>query len=75
MDANAVKKPRRWNLHFIRNFMLTFGLVSSIFDYLTFAVVILLLHASPQEFRTGRFVESVHVSYTHLDVYKRQTGL
>jgi len=59
VDAAAVAKPRRWNLRFIRNFMLTFGLVSSIFDYLTFGVLVLMLHASPEQFRAGWFVESV----------------
>jgi Mg2+-importing ATPase len=59
VDASAVAQPRRWNLRFIRNFMLTFGLVSSIFDYLTFGVLVLLLHASPEQFRAGWFVESV----------------
>jgi Mg2+-importing ATPase len=39
--------------------MLTFGLVSSVFDYLTFGVLILILHATPEQFRTGWFVESV----------------
>ena len=59
VDPSAVEKPRRWDLRFIRNFMLTFGLVSSIFDYLTFGVLLLILHASPEEFRAGWFVESV----------------
>jgi Mg2+-importing ATPase len=59
VDAVAIAQPRRWNLRFIRNFMLTFGLVSSIFDYLTFGVLVLLLHASPEQFRAGWFVESV----------------
>jgi len=39
--------------------MLTFGLLSSIFDYLTFGVLRLALHAGPTEFRTGWFIESV----------------
>ncbi len=59
VDASAVAQPRRWDLSFIRNFMLTFGLVSSIFDYLTFGVLLLILHANPEQFRTGWFVESV----------------
>jgi len=59
VDQAAVEKPRRWDLRFIRNFMLTFGLVSSIFDYLTFGALVLLLHASPEQFRAGWFVESV----------------
>lgn len=36
VDEEMVKKPRRWNLNFIRDFMITFGLVSSFFDYLSF---------------------------------------
>jgi P-type Mg2+ transporter len=59
VDVAAVEKPRRWDMRFIRNFMLTFGLVSSIFDYLTFGVLVLMLHASPEQFRAGWFVESV----------------
>ncbi len=39
--------------------MLTFGLVSSLFDYLPFGVLIVIPHASPEQFRAGWFVESV----------------
>jgi len=39
--------------------MLTFGLLSSVFDYLTFGVLLFFLHATPEQFRTGWFVESV----------------
>jgi P-type Mg2+ transporter len=59
VDAEMLNQPRRWNISFIRKFMFTFGLVSSIFDYLTFAVLLLILHASPEQFRTGWFMESV----------------
>ena len=59
VDREMVEKPRRWDIKFIRNFMVVFGLLSSVFDYLTFGVLILLLHASPQLFRTGWFLESV----------------
>ena len=59
VDAEMVEKPRRWDISFIVRFMLTFGLVSSIFDYLTFGVLVLVLHATPEQFRTGWFVESV----------------
>jgi Mg2+-importing ATPase len=59
VDKEMVAVPRRWNIKFIRSFMITFGLVSSIFDYLTFGVLLYILHASPAEFRTGWFVESV----------------
>jgi len=59
VDDEWVTQPRRWNLRFIRNFMLTFGTVSSLFDYLTFGVLLFLLHADPDQFRTGWFAESV----------------
>jgi Mg2+-importing ATPase len=59
VDPEMVDHPRRWNLRFIRSFMITFGLISSLFDYLTFGVLLVMLHASMNEFRTGWFVESV----------------
>ena len=59
VDHELIDRPRRWNIAFIRKFMLTFGLVSSVFDYLTFGALLLILNASPEQFRTGWFVESV----------------
>ncbi|PYV38764.1 MAG: magnesium-translocating P-type ATPase, partial [Acidobacteria bacterium] len=54
-----VDYPRRWDIKAIRKFMITFGLVSSVFDYLTFGVLLLILHATQDQFRTGWFLESV----------------
>jgi P-type Mg2+ transporter len=59
VDVELLAKPRRWNIGFIRSFMIVFGLVSSLFDYLTFGVLLFLLKASPDEFRCGWFTESV----------------
>ena len=59
VDPEWVAKPRRWNTVFIRDYMVLFGLVSSIFDFLTFGVLLFLYHASPEEFRTGWFIESL----------------
>jgi P-type Mg2+ transporter len=59
VDRELIEKPRRWNTQFIRNFMLTFGILSSVFDYLTFGVLLLILHATTDQFRTGWFIESV----------------
>ena len=59
VDAEMVDTPRRWNLRFIIWYMVVFGLVSSICDYLTFGVLLFGLHANPAQFRTGWFVESV----------------
>lgn len=59
VDPEMVEKPHRWNTRFIRNYMVLFGLVSSFFDFLTFGTLIFLFHASPEEFRTGWFIESL----------------
>ena len=59
VDHELIERPRRWDIPFIRRYMLTFGFVSSIFDYLTFGVLLLGLHSTTGQFRTGWFVESV----------------
>jgi len=59
VDAEMVDHPRRWNIVAIRKFMLTFGLVSSVFDYLTFGALLLVFHSNEMQFRTGWFLESV----------------
>jgi Mg2+-importing ATPase len=59
VDPETIRKPRRLSLRFIRSFMIVFGIVSSVFDYITFGVLLYWLKASPEEFRTGWFVESV----------------
>jgi Mg2+-importing ATPase len=59
VDKEMVDYPRRWDIKAIRKFMITFGIVSSVFDYLTFGILLLVLHASQIQFRTGWFLESV----------------
>jgi Mg2+-importing ATPase len=59
VDSEMVDHPRRWDIKAIRKFMITFGLVSSIFDYLTFGALLTFLHATQAQFRTGWFLESV----------------
>jgi len=59
VDQELVARPRRWSIGFIRNFMVVFGLLSSIFDFLTFGALLFLLHANADQFRTGWFMESV----------------
>ena len=59
VDAEMLAQPRRWDIGFIRSFMLTFGALSSVFDYLTFGALLYILHAGTEQFRTGWFVESV----------------
>lgn len=59
VDKEMSDVPRRFNMKFIRNFMLTFGLISSIFDFTTFGILLLVMHATTEQFRTGWFLESV----------------
>jgi P-type Mg2+ transporter len=58
VDRELTRQPRRMNIEFIRNFMVVFGLLSSVFDYLTFWALLSLLRAQPEQFRTGWFIES-----------------
>jgi Mg2+-importing ATPase len=59
VDPEMIMQPRKWNISFIRKFMLTFGLISSLFDYATFGVLMLIFNSSDVQFRTGWFIESV----------------
>jgi Mg2+-importing ATPase len=59
VDEQMIDYPRRWDIKAIRKFMITFGLVSSFFDYLTFGLLLLILHINEGQFRTGWFLESV----------------
>ncbi len=59
VDPEWVRAPRRWDIRTVRTFMIVFGLTSSVFDALTFGVLLLLLKAAPEVFRTGWFVESL----------------
>ncbi|HXN07001.1 MAG TPA: cation transporting ATPase C-terminal domain-containing protein, partial [Nitrospiria bacterium] len=59
VDPTFIRKPRRWDISLIRNFMLIIGPISSIYDFLTFYALIVLFHASEPLFHTGWFVESL----------------
>lgn len=59
VDPEMTDRSHRWNTKFIRNYMVLFGLVSSVFDFLTFGTLLYLFRASPEEFRTGWFIESL----------------
>ncbi len=59
VDDTYLQKPQRWDIGLIRNFMLFIGPISSIFDFLTFYVLLHFFHASEAEFHTGWFVESL----------------
>ena len=59
VDEEQLRAPSHWDIAFIRKFMLTFGPISSLFDFLTFGLMLGVLHAGAVEFRTGWFVESL----------------
>jgi Mg2+-importing ATPase len=59
VDDEDLARPRRWDMRFIRNFMLTIGPISSLFDFLTFYLLMAVLSANEMLFRTGWFVESI----------------
>jgi P-type Mg2+ transporter len=59
VDREMLERPQRWNIRFIRKFMVTFGILSSVFDFLTFGILLFTLKAGTAQFRTGWFVESV----------------
>lgn len=59
VDPRQVQRPRRWDIRSIQRFMLFFGPVSSLFDFVTFAFLLFGAHATTDQFRTGWFVESL----------------
>jgi Mg2+-importing ATPase len=61
VDPAMVQRPKRWQIGFIRQFMMIIGPISSIYDFLTFGVLLWVFHASNNEslFHTGWFVESL----------------
>jgi P-type Mg2+ transporter len=59
VDSEITEKPEHWDMRFIRNFMLVLGPVSSVFDFLTFGLLLLVFHASEALFQTGWFIESL----------------
>jgi len=58
VDASYIAKPRRWKVGFIRQFMFVFGPANSIFDLITFYLLLTFFHATATLFQTGWFLES-----------------
>jgi Cation transport ATPase len=59
VDRAFIQRPQRWNISLIQKFMLYVGPVSSVFDFLTFYLMLYVLHADERMFHTGWFVESL----------------
>ncbi|MFD1321053.1 magnesium-translocating P-type ATPase [Micromonospora sonneratiae] len=74
VDPEQLARPAHWSLREIRRFMFIFGPLSSMFDFLTFALLLLLLHAGPPEFRSGWFVESLATQTLVIFVIRTQVS-
>lgn len=59
VDEDWISKPIRWDIGFIRRFMIVFGSISSFFDFMTFGVLLVAFHANESFFQTGWFFESI----------------
>jgi Mg2+-importing ATPase len=59
VDPESVDRPRRWDIANIARYMIAFGILSSVFDFITFGALMSVLPGAPANFRTGWFVESL----------------
>lgn len=81
VDQEQLNKPGKWDLRFIRNYMLIFGIHSSLFDILTFLTLLYVLKVKESAFQTGWFIESIltelfilFIIRTHKNFFKSQPG-
>ena len=81
VDEEQLKKPGKWDLKFIRNYMIIFGIHSSIFDIITFLSLYFVLKVNESAFQTGWFVESIltelfilFIVRTHKNFFKSKPG-
>jgi len=81
VDDEQISKPGVWNLKFIRNYMVIFGIHSSIFDVITFLTLYYYLKVKEADFQTGWFVESIltelfilFIIRTHKNFFKSRPG-
>lgn len=72
VDKEVLQKPKKWDIHFIRNYMIIFGLISSCFDYLTFGVLLLAFRANETLFHSSWFVLSVMTELVILLIMRTQ---
>ena len=81
VDEEQLDKPGKWDLKFIRNYMIVFGLHSSVFDVITFLTLLYVLKVKESAFQTGWFVESIltelfilFIIRTHKNFFKSKPG-
>jgi Mg2+-importing ATPase len=72
VDAEILEKPRRWDVKLIRDFMFTFGFISSVFDYITFAVLLIGFKAQEELFQSSWFTISILTELLILMVMRTQ---
>jgi Mg2+-importing ATPase len=59
VDPEMIERPRRWDIGFIKRFMVVFGVQSTLFDFATFGFLLLVLNSTVDQFRTGWFILSI----------------
>lgn len=81
VDEEQLDKPGKWNIKFIRNYMIVFGIHSSFFDVITFLTLLYVLKVKETAFQTGWFVESIltelfilFIIRTHKNFFKSKPG-
>jgi Mg2+-importing ATPase len=81
VDQEQLNKPGKWDLKFIRNYMVIFGIHSSFFDVITFLILLYLLKVKESAFQTAWFVESIltelfilFIIRTHKNFFKSRPG-
>jgi P-type Mg2+ transporter len=81
VDQEQLDKPGKWDLKFIRNYMIIFGIHSSIFDVITFIILLYVLKVKESAFQTGWFIESIltelfilFIIRTHKNFFKSKPG-
>ncbi len=75
VDEDQLMQPQRWNIKQLKNFMIVFGLHSSVFDYLTFYALYKLFKADADLFHTGWFIESILTELLILFVVRTHKSL
>jgi P-type Mg2+ transporter len=81
VDQEQVDVPGKWDLKFIRNYMVIFGIHSSLFDVITFLTLLYVLKVKESAFQTGWFIESIltelfilFIIRTHKNFFKSMPG-
>jgi Mg2+-importing ATPase len=59
VDESYISTPKKWDIDFIKKFIMVFGPISSVFDFITFGILLVIFHADPSFFQTAWFVESI----------------